>query len=51
MLLGDASKAREKLGWTPKVGFQELVEMMVDSDMRLAEAEQKSGVHPDQLRD
>jgi GDPmannose 4,6-dehydratase len=51
VLLGDASKAREKLGWTPKVGFQQLVEMMVDSDMRLAEAELKSGVRPDQLRD
>jgi GDPmannose 4,6-dehydratase len=51
VLLGDASKAREKLGWAPKVGFQGLVEMMVDSDMRLAEAEMKSGVPQDQLRD
>lgn len=32
-LLGDASKAREKLGWTPKVSFKELVQMMVDADM------------------
>jgi GDPmannose 4,6-dehydratase len=31
-LLGDASKAREKLGWKPKVRFQELIEMMVRSD-------------------
>jgi GDPmannose 4,6-dehydratase len=31
-LLGDASKAREKLGWRPKVRFQELIEMMVRSD-------------------
>jgi GDPmannose 4,6-dehydratase len=51
VLLGDASKARESLGWVPKVGFKELVEMMVDSDMKLAEAELKSGVRPDQLRD
>jgi GDPmannose 4,6-dehydratase len=51
VLLGDASKARENLGWAPKVGFKELVEMMVDSDMKLAEAELKSGMRPDQLRD
>jgi GDPmannose 4,6-dehydratase len=33
VLLGDASKAREKLGWEPKVRFKELVELMVDADM------------------
>jgi GDPmannose 4,6-dehydratase len=33
LLIGEPSKAREKLGWTPKVGFQELVRMMVDSDL------------------
>jgi GDPmannose 4,6-dehydratase len=33
VLLGDASKAREELGWEPKVGFTELVKMMVDADM------------------
>ena len=32
-LLGDASKARAELGWTPKVGFKQLVEMMVDADL------------------
>jgi GDPmannose 4,6-dehydratase len=32
-LLGDPSKAKQKLGWTPKVGFKELVHMMVDADM------------------
>jgi GDPmannose 4,6-dehydratase len=31
-LLGDASKARERLGWRPKVRFRELIEMMVRSD-------------------
>ncbi|WP_120499686.1 GDP-mannose 4,6-dehydratase [Roseovarius sp. EL26] len=35
-LLGDASKAREKLGWTPETPFEELVREMVESD--LAEA-------------
>lgn len=32
-LCGDASKAREKLGWTPQVGFAELVAMMVEADL------------------
>lgn len=36
-LLGDASRARSVLGWEPRVSFRELVEMMVDSDLRLAE--------------
>src|SRR6202043_1601732 len=35
-LLGDATKAREKLGWTAEVTFPELVAEMVDSDMDLA---------------
>jgi GDPmannose 4,6-dehydratase len=39
LLLADPSKARRDLGWTPKVGFAELVAMMVDADMeRLAAA-------------
>ncbi len=38
-LLGDASKAKKELGWEPKIKFKELVKMMVDSDMRLAEEE------------
>jgi GDPmannose 4,6-dehydratase len=32
-LLGDASKARRELGWTPSVDFKQLVEMMVDADI------------------
>jgi GDPmannose 4,6-dehydratase len=32
-LVGDASKAREKLGWAPRVSFPELVRMMVESDL------------------
>jgi len=35
-LLGDATKAREKLGWTPKISFEELVTEMIQSDLRLA---------------
>jgi GDPmannose 4,6-dehydratase len=33
LLLADPSKARKELGWTPKVGFRELVAMMVDADL------------------
>jgi GDPmannose 4,6-dehydratase len=32
-LVGDASKAREELGWEPRVSFRELAEMMVDADL------------------
>jgi GDPmannose 4,6-dehydratase len=32
-LIGDPSKAKEKLGWSPTVSFRELVEMMVDADL------------------
>ena len=33
VLLGDASKAKEKLGWQPKVRFKDLIELMVDADV------------------
>jgi GDPmannose 4,6-dehydratase len=33
LLIGDASKARRKLGWEPKITFKELVRMMVDADL------------------
>jgi len=36
-LCGDASKAKEKLGWEPKVKFSELVRIMVDSDVKALE--------------
>ena len=36
-LLGDPSKAKEKLGWSPRIGFEALVEEMVADDLRLAE--------------
>ncbi len=38
LLLGDATKARVKLGWSPKVRFPELVQMMVDSDLERCRA-------------
>jgi GDPmannose 4,6-dehydratase len=34
-LLGDPSKARAELGWTPSINFRQLVEMMVDADLAL----------------
>jgi len=42
-LLGDASKAREKLGWSPTVSFEGLVSMMVDADLKVAEREARVG--------
>jgi GDPmannose 4,6-dehydratase len=39
-LLGDATKAREKLGWVPKVSFEELVREMVQEDLKSAERDE-----------
>jgi GDPmannose 4,6-dehydratase len=36
-LVGDSSKARDKLGWTPRTSFEELVRLMVDADLELLE--------------
>ncbi|MFM6972904.1 MAG: GDP-mannose 4,6-dehydratase, partial [Alphaproteobacteria bacterium] len=33
LLIGDASKAKQKLNWSPKVKFKELVKIMVDADI------------------
>lgn len=40
ILLGDATKARQALGWQPEVRFEQLVDMMVDADLDLAQREQ-----------
>ncbi len=42
-LRGDASYAREKLSWEPKVGFTELVRLMVEADMALVQSSSNSG--------
>ena len=42
LLIGDASKAKKRLGWEPKVKFKQLAEIMVDADIRLL-AEERSG--------
>jgi GDPmannose 4,6-dehydratase len=39
-LLGDATKAKEKLGWTPKITFKELVAEMVREDLKAAERDE-----------
>jgi GDPmannose 4,6-dehydratase len=39
-LLGDASKAKNKLGWTPKITFNELVSEMVREDLKGAECDE-----------
>jgi GDPmannose 4,6-dehydratase len=35
LLIGDASKAKQRLGWTPKIGFRELAVMMVEADLKM----------------
>lgn len=40
LLMGDYSKAEEKLGWRPKVDFNELVHLMVKADQKLANSSQ-----------
>jgi GDPmannose 4,6-dehydratase len=44
LLLGDASKARRKLGWRHEVSFADLVNLMVDADRAVAEAESRARV-------
>jgi GDPmannose 4,6-dehydratase len=41
VLLGDYSKARRDLGWEPEITFQQLVRLMIDNDLKLAEQEAK----------
>jgi GDPmannose 4,6-dehydratase len=39
LLVGDASKARDQLGWTPGTSFEEMIRLMVDADLRRLERE------------
>jgi GDPmannose 4,6-dehydratase len=41
LLVGDASKAGQKLGWEPQVTFEQLIQMMVESDIQLLKAEHR----------
>ncbi len=45
-LLGDAAKAERQLGWRPRTTFKELVRLMVESDLDLAERERRAGAGP-----
>jgi GDPmannose 4,6-dehydratase len=52
LLRGDATKAREILGWEPRVGFAELVRMMVESELDAAAREKtlEDAGHPRRVR-
>ena len=43
LLLGDSTKARETFGWKPRTSFKDLVRMMVESDLTLAQREAVQG--------
>jgi GDPmannose 4,6-dehydratase len=45
LLLGDSTKAKQKLGWEPKVTFADLVELMVDADLEALGLENPKGKH------
>ncbi len=45
-LIGDASKARQKLGWKPKTTFAQLVKEMVAGDLAIARREVANGKNP-----
>jgi GDPmannose 4,6-dehydratase len=45
-LLGDPSKAAKQLGWKPKTSFKELIKIMMQADLELAEREQRAGAGP-----
>lgn len=45
LLQGDSSKARHVLEWQPRVNFEQLVEMMVEADLELAERERRGRGH------
>lgn len=46
LLLGDSTKARTRLGWTPRTSFEQLVDMMVEGDLDLARKEALLKGHP-----
>jgi GDPmannose 4,6-dehydratase len=50
-LLGDATKARRKLRWKPRVTFYELVAEMMREDLRLAERDQLARSHGHKVHD
>lgn len=45
LLIGDSTKAKKQLGWEPKVKFKELTKIMVEADLKIAEAELHMSKH------
>jgi len=47
LLIGDPTKAKEKLGWTPEISLEQLVKDMMQSDLKLFEKDKylKEGGH------
>jgi GDPmannose 4,6-dehydratase len=45
-LVGDASKTREQLGWSPSVTFEELIQLLVDTEVENLKAETESSPAP-----
>ncbi len=45
-LRGDAYKAERQLGWRPKTSFEELIRLMMEADLELAEREKRAGAGP-----
>jgi len=50
LLCGDATKAREKLGWEPEVSFEELIKMMVEADMEVVQKAENGLAYAASLR-
>ena len=46
LLIGDASLSEKELGWVPETSFEELVSMMVDSDMKIVQEAVDGGYAP-----
>jgi GDPmannose 4,6-dehydratase len=44
-LLGDPTKAKEKLGWVPKITFQEMVSEMMENDINIAKRDSLVSKH------
>ncbi|HYE75198.1 MAG TPA: GDP-mannose 4,6-dehydratase [Blastocatellia bacterium] len=47
LLIGDASKAKHKLGWEPKVDFKQMIKMMVDADLEKLKGQTVGSAHRD----
>jgi len=44
LLIGDATKAKEKLGWEPKVSFSDMIKMMIENDLKMVQEEIDAGI-------